>query len=186
MNSKPVSGFSCSKCCYVYDTQEKADKCCEEKICSGCGARIGKNFGDYYEPYAYKCKCERIEKINSLPVVEYDDCEFEGVFDPISFNYYYNLEDYIGGLSDEEYNKKIVRVFPAKKKSLEFKMDSDLIEEIISEQIDNFLEDCDERYFSLDDINKLEELEKFMEKWNEKQDIHYFVPDETKVIEVKF
>lgn len=55
MNSKPVTGFSCGKCCYVYDNQEKADKCCEEKICSGCGARIGKNFGDYYEPYAYKC-----------------------------------------------------------------------------------------------------------------------------------
>ena len=185
MNPKPVSGFTCGKCRRLWDTHEKAEKCCEEVLCPGCGISIGEYVGDKYQKYLYRCKCERIKYVNSLPVIKYEDTEFDGVFDPVSFDFYHDIDDFLGSFETLNHGDTF-RVFPAKKKLFEFEIKPRLIEEYISDQLNAFYEGCEEFYFSLDEIVDLEELQEYLKKWSAKQNIYYFVPDETKAIEVKY
>jgi len=156
-----IDAFKCLVCNKAYLKEKIAQDCCSPKFCQSCGKQL---------EYKYMLKCvsciekqrfEKAEKLSEWNGKVYDNDE-----------YYDSVEEFIETCEDNENEipEYVYVVEPRKWKGLTIDLDSQLEDEY-EEAIENIVE--------------ITELEEFLKKWNEKQNIISFVPNFKKVVMIK-
>jgi len=159
-DGKQTGAFYCEKCRLIYQSSERANQCCNNYHCNYCGKDTGSRFRLICDPcqelkFENKEK-ERFEKSEKL--TSYDGwvySEGHGYKD----GYFESLEDFYDWASELDENDWPEYVWTC---TPNYFVQADIQD--ISQQIcDNSHED-----FDFDDLDGIQELEKALDQFNEK------------------
>jgi len=155
-----IDAFKCLNCNKVYLKEDIAKDCCAPKFCQSCGKQLN-NYMLKCDSCIEKQRFEKAEKLNEWEGKVYHNDE-----------YYDSVEEFIESCEDNENEipEYIYVAEPRKWKGLNIDLDS---------QLEDEYEDA------IENIVEITELEEFLKKWNEKQNIISFVPNFKKVVMIK-
>ncbi len=172
MNIIEMTAHQCGKCKKAYADKEVAEKCCTPTYCPKCGV----------EKPSYYLHCEKCRLENQYAAgnkIAYTDYKIGMMYDEHTNKYYREYEDLL-----EEYSEEYPDYTDDQLKEVAPKWLFGCEEVKFRIRIDSAIEDAEgEMYEEFDGVVDREELEQFVQQWNEKQIGVSYYPDYKTVVE---
>lgn len=163
MNSTKIVAYECGVCKKAYFDKRTTENCCKPYHCEDCGVET-RRYWTVCDSCITKRKYEKVEKLTKWDGWVY--WEGHGCND----GYFSSLDELLEYCYDNEIDQP-KWVFVCKKKDHKLNL---------SHAIDDMLDDAYDG--AADRLVDVGELEDFIDRWNDKQDITTYYPDWSKVL----
>lgn len=165
MDCKEVTNYMCVKCGTIFNDRGIADRCCAPKFCEDCGGEL-----PYRWPFTVCKSCREKRLFNDAVKLEsWDGCIYAEGYG-LDDGYFLSVLDLLDYCDDENIEPP-KWVFACHE--IRHQID-------IDDALEMMLDDAHEG--AEDALVDIDELRKFIEKWNSKQSVVSYYPDRTRIV----